>query len=1001
MVGMQSTIPLRKRRFRADVKKHRNDLAGRDSQKATRPLTCAALALLAWHGLVAWPASACPTQFDCRRPSAGAPLHVASCFMTFFSLHNFLRLLRPFAGLILIATFSALAQPLPAGIEKVTAVEGITEYRLTNGLRVLLFPDSSKPLISVNVVFKVGSRHEGYGEKGMAHLLEHLDFKGTPKHPNIPKELSEHGAQANGTTWWDRTHYYETFDATEKNLRWALELEADRMVNSYIAKKDLDTEFSVVRNEYEMGENNPENVLNKRMMPTVFQWHNYGHDTIGEKSDIEGAPIERLQAFYHNYYQPDNAVLIVAGKFEEQQTLGMIAEYYGSIPKPARQLIPTYTKEPVQDGERQITLRRVGDVQLVSAAYRGSPEAHADTASLKVLANLLVDAPSGPLYKALVESKKAVSVGGSMRGLAEAGVLRFTALLRQDQSLEEAKTALLGVLEDQKNHPPSNEEVEKAKNRLLKEFENSFKDSSSFSIRALTESVAVGDWRMAFVERDHLEKVTPEMVRRAGEFYLKPANRTLGFFIPEKSSDRVETPDAPNLAELMKGYKGKAVAAAGENFDATPANIEKRTTRGALPNGMRYALLPKKTRGALVTASLTFRFGTLETLRGKSSIGGLTAHLLDKGSKSNTRQQIHDAFDKLKAEVHFSGSADSLNVSIKSDREHIADVLGLVAKVVRQPTFPTDEFAILKRENLAYIEEDKTDPQTLADIFFRRASRAPFAKDDPRYILTSEEEAAAVEAVTVDQVAEFYKNFYGASSATVAFVGDFDSQTIETILRESFGDWKNPTPYQHIVDDYQSVPPRNETIATPDKANAVYIAGLGFPMKQDDAEYPALVIGGRIIGGGFLNSRLASRIRQKEGLSYGVSARFSASALDNDGSFWSQMIFNPRNLDKLEIAFREEIEKAAKDGFTADELQQAKSGWLQIQKLNHSSDGPLASTMDRYLFLGRDLTWDAKFEQKVESLTTTEMNAAVHKFLNFSKITTVKAGDFKSALKVQ
>ncbi len=213
------------------------------------------------------------------------------------------KLIRLVVGLIFTATFPALAQPLPAGIEKVTAVEGITEYRLTNGLSVLLFPDSSKPVITVNMVFKVGSRHEGYGEKGMAHLLEHLDFKGTPKHPNIPKELSEHGAHANGTTWVDRTHYYETFDATEPNLRWALELEADRMVNSYIAKKDLDSEFSVVRNEYEMGENDPGNVLNKRMLPTMFQWHNYGRDAIGEKSDIEGAPIERLQAFYQNSRQ--------------------------------------------------------------------------------------------------------------------------------------------------------------------------------------------------------------------------------------------------------------------------------------------------------------------------------------------------------------------------------------------------------------------------------------------------------------------------------------------------------------------------------------------------------------------------------------------------------------------------------------------------------------------------------------------------------------------------
>src|SRR5687767_8453 len=262
-----------------------------------------------------------------------------------------LALLLVFLSLISSRGFTQTAPKaisLPEGVERVTAVEGITEYTLPNGLRVLLFPDSSRPIITVNITYKVGSRHEDYGETGMAHLLEHLVFKGTPKHPNIPEELTSHGARANGTTWFDRTNYYETFTATDENLKWALELEADRMINSHISRTDLEKEFSVVRNEFERGENNPGSVLYKRMLPAVFQWHNYGHSTIGERSDIEGAPIERLQAFYKNYYQPDNAVLVVAGRIDERETLGMIAETFAKIPKPTRKLRETYTREPVQ-----------------------------------------------------------------------------------------------------------------------------------------------------------------------------------------------------------------------------------------------------------------------------------------------------------------------------------------------------------------------------------------------------------------------------------------------------------------------------------------------------------------------------------------------------------------------------------------------------------------------------------------------------------------------------
>ena len=218
----------------------------------------------------------------------------------------------------------AAAQSLPTGVERITSVEGITEYRLANGLQVLLFPDQSKQTITVNVTYKVGSRHEGYGETGMAHLLEHLVFKGSPRHRNIPQELTEHGSRPNGSTWFDRTNYFETFAATEDNLRWALDLESDRMVNSFIAKADLDSEMTVVRNELESGENSPTNVLLQRVLSTAYLWHNYGKSTIGSRSDLENVPIDRLQAFYRTYYQPDNAVLLVAGKFDEPKTLELI-----------------------------------------------------------------------------------------------------------------------------------------------------------------------------------------------------------------------------------------------------------------------------------------------------------------------------------------------------------------------------------------------------------------------------------------------------------------------------------------------------------------------------------------------------------------------------------------------------------------------------------------------------------------------------------------------------
>ncbi|MEO6759096.1 MAG: pitrilysin family protein, partial [Saprospiraceae bacterium] len=804
---------------------------------------------------------------------------------------------------------------LPPGVALVTSAEGITEYSLANGLHVLLFPDPSKPIMTVNMTYKVGSRHEDYGETGMAHLLEHMVFKGTPNHPNIPQELTEHGARPNGTTSFDRTNYFETFDATEENLRWALDLESDRMINSYVARKDLESEFSVVRNEYERGENDPGSVLFKRILASAYNFHNYGHTTIGEKSDIEKAPIERLQAYYHKYYQPDNAVLLVSGKIDEQKTLDLVNEYFSKIPRPARKLTPTYTEEPMQDGERQVTLRRAGDVQAVTVFYRAAPGTQADYPPLTVLANLLTDEPSGRLYKALVETKKAVSIGGGASGLAEAGWISFTAQVALSGSLDSAKTIMLQVLDGLRTNPPTADEVDKAKDRILKNQEMFLKQTERLGL-ALSTYIGTGDWRLAFLYRDRVEQVKPDDVLFVATRYLKAANRTLGYFMPDKSPDRSDIPQPPDVAELLKDYKGRPPMAQGEDFDPTPENIEQRTQRAKLANGMQYALLPKETKGDAVTATFNFRFGSLTSLKGQGIAGDYTAQMLDKGTLKKSRDELKNELNRLKATVRFFGSGSFLTVSIETDHEHLPEVIRLVGEMVRQPAFSAAEFEKLKAESMAGLDEQKTDPNALADNMYQRISHPDYPKDDPRYTMTFDEESAALKALTVQDLQNFYKKFYGGTTGgTGAIVGDFDQKAVEKAIKESFGDWKSATKFERISNDYVAVPARTEAINTPDKSNAVYIAGYGFPMRNDDPDYPAVTIGGYILGGGFLNSRLATRIRQKEGLSYTVRGNFAASSMDKNGGFSAFMIYNPENVDKLGAAFREEVERASKDGF--------------------------------------------------------------------------------------
>lgn len=885
---------------------------------------------------------------------------------------------------------AALAPPV-----KVTTVEGITEYRLANGLRVLLFPDQSKQTITVNITYMVGSKHENYGETGMAHLLEHLVFKGTPNHPDIPKELTEHGARPNGTTWVDRTNYFETFNATDENLKWAIDLESDRMINSYIAKKDLDSEMTVVRNEFESGENSPFRVLMQRTMAAAFDWHNYGKSTIGARSDIENVSIDRLQAFYRKYYQPDNATLVVAGKFDEPKTLELVNQKFGTIPRPAREIQPFYTSDPTQDGERSVTVRRVGDIQLVMAAYKIPPGSHADYAPVAVLSQLLGTEPSGRLYKALVDTKKASSIYAFDFQWKEPGLLFNIAQVLKESSLEDAKTAMIKTLDDVAKNPPTKEEVERAKTELLKQIELMFNSSEQVGM-ALSEAIGTGDWRILHLTRDRIKAVTTEDVVRVAQHYLKPDNRTVGLFIPTENPDRTEIPAAPNVEELVKDYKGQQNVAQGETFDPSPANIESRTTRFDLANGMKVAFLPKKTRGESVEARMTVRIGDEKSLQGKSIAADFTAILLMRGTTKHTRQQIKDEFDRLKANVFIGGSAPNISVNISTTRPNLPDVIKLVAEVLKEPAFPQDEFDKLVNEQLADVESQRSEPQSIA---FTRIQRHinPYPKTDPRYTTDPDEDIAEIKGVKIDEVKKFYKDFYGVSSATMSVVGDFDADQIKLLISELFGNWKNPTPVTRLEAKAAPVATINESFETPDKANAFFVAAYNFEFRDDNPDYPAMVMGNFMLGGGFLNSRLATRIRQKEGLSYGVGSQFSAGTLDPVGSFLAYAIYAPENVEKLEAAFIEEINKVISEGFTAEELAAAKSGWTQSRTVGRAQDGSLAGMLNNYLFTKRDFKWDDAYEKKVLELTVEQVNAAMKKYLDPAKINIVKAGDFAKA----
>ena len=893
------------------------------------------------------------------------------------------------AALALLAcaapTSSRDAAPKPAAV---ASIEGVTEYRLPNGLKVLTIPDPSVDTITVHIVYLVGSRHEDYGEKGMAHLLEHMLFKGSTRFPDIKGELTQRGARWNGTTSNDRTTYFETLSAGEDNLDWALAMEADRMVHSRVSREDLDSEMTVVRNEFELGENNPGSVLFQRVQQLAFVWHNYGNPIIGERADIEKVPIGKLQAFYRTWYQPDNAVLLIAGHFDEARALERVARHFGQIPKPSRALPAFYTDEPTQDGERSVTLERVGDQQMVVALYRAMAGSHPDYPALDVLVQILGDTPTGRLHRALVQKGIAASVWGAERQLHDPGYMFFGAQLSKEMDLAKARQALLAVLEDVGRNKITADEVERARTRLLNDIERAQLESGQL-VRALSENAAIGDWRLFYLYRDQLRKVTVADVQRVADHYLKRANRVVGTFVPTERPARAEIPPAPDVAAEVKDYQGGERVSLGEAFDPSPQNIEARLVRRPAANGIKLALLPRQTRGGRVVAHLALHWGDEKTLMNREVACEFAGEMLLRGTTKHSRSELKEAFDKLNARV--SVSVEGATVEVRN--ENLLPALALVAEALREPSFPASEFDELKQAALTGTQAQLSDPGANAEVrLTRHLERYPVGHRN--YTPTLQERLAWIRKTTLKDAAGCYRELVGATGADFAAVGEFDSGALAAEVERLFGDWRTPHPFTRVPYRYFDSPALEDQVITPDKANAVLRGGQNVRMRDDQADFPALLLANYLLGG-TSSSRLAERVREKEGLSYSTGSSFGASPLDESAWFRVSSIFAPQNRSRVESAIREEIKRAVGGGFTAQEVDAGRKGLLEQRRLARTQDRALASRIASYLYLGRTFAWDSELEAKIAALTPAQVNAALAKYIDPAKLSLVVAGDFK------
>jgi zinc protease len=901
----------------------------------------------------------------------------------------------------LLTTNAALSQTL------VRQMEGVSEYKLANGLQVLLVPNDLQPRVYANLTIKAGSSVEGLGEGGMAHLLEHLLFKGTPTTKDPMKEFSERSFASNGTTNQDRTNYFASMNANTENLHWYIGWLADAMTNSFIAKADLDKEMSVVRNEFERAGSNISRGMWDARMALTFPNHGYGRSVLGNLTDIENVSITKLQAFYKTWYRPDNAVLVVSGRFDTAQTLAHIQRVFGTIPSPQTPLPKIYTREPVQDGAREATIRREGGGPQTIISWRGAPAAHPDDAVLDVVAHALTGNSGSRFRGDVTRLAIGTSPAAFHSAMAQYGLFNVSVLPTNVNQFDSLRNLLQKNIDDIAKTGITEEELTTAKTYFSKQ-ENDAKSTAESMGSTLAGSAALGDWRLLFWGRDNLAKVSIADTQRVAAAYLVPANEVRVFYSPETTPKRAPDAVAQSLADyIAKPIPKEAIAGAPsttfvelERFEATSAEMDKRTARSQLAIGTKVALLARPAVGDAIQGTIRLRWGNLADYKAfGAQVGAASnvAELLSKGTNKRSQKQITDDLNRLQSSFTATSGLSGLTINFKTTRQHWPAFAELMTEVLREPKFMSDNFSVKifeswKLDRIARLNTQRDEGEAIADRAITRAM-SNYGSEDPRYIPTVDEAVSRWKAVELKDMQQFWRSFAGANVSQFAASGALDVESVQQLIKPMFEGFAAQKQYERIAYPLPRWEPIAKTITTPDKPNALLLQRRAVNLKPYTKEAIAVQFANGIIGATSA-SRLFTNLRKQEGLTYGTYSGYAQNDEDEVISFGISGTFAPQNRERFEQVLADTKKDIITNGLTQIELFAAKRVALERTKTSRENDVSTAATLAFNEYQNRNFSFWQKQSDTAQSITIEEVNKAAKLLLDANDFVTVVTGDF-------
>ena len=867
---------------------------------------------------------------------------------------------------------------------------GIEEYRCTlNDLSVLLMEDHLAPVVTFMVTYHVGSRNEAIGHTGATHLLEHMMFKGTKNFNKENKDtiwtvLEDVGAQVNASTSTDRTNYFALLP--REYLDRAVAIEADRMRNLLLRDEDRQPEMTVVRNEFERGENDPFDVINKNIWATAYQAHPYHHSTIGWRSDIEGVSTERLREFYETFYWPNNATVTIIGDFNKEEALQMILDKYGTIPKSPHEIPKMYTTEPDQNGARRFVIKRSGQMGIVGVAYKTPEGLHKDNYAIQILSRILGGGKSGRLYKKIVDKGLATSIIMWDLPLRDNGLFITYAFLTPGTKHEDIEKIILDEYELIKKKGITNEEVNRAKGQIYAE--QAYSRDGSYSIASnLNEAIATGDWTYYTNYLENINKVTKEDIERIVDMYLIEDKSTTGYFIPLTGSGGGGGQPSKPKAHNLYNYTSKPE----ENSDGnvvSEAKIADRITEQTPIDGIRLLTMKTGVKD-VVTIIGSFLGGDQYSPQANMMIADLTAAMLDKGTKNKSKFEIADRLETVGASINFSSGQYHVRFSAKCLKDDIPLVLSLLAEQLREPIFNKEDLKTLKTRLIGNLKRDKENPQRQAGGAFLRKL---YPKSHPNYSYKIDDHIKMVNDIMPASLKYYHKTYYGLGNMTIVAVGDIDDDAINVETAKVFKGWKqSPLTKRETSLQAYDVNSITEYVTIKEKTSADIYIGLPIGIDRDHEDYYPLMVGTYIFGGNF-SARLMQTIRDEQGLTYNIQSGIGGVNNGNDG-YWAILgTFAPQLVQTGHDAVIEQLEKWLENGVTQAELDAKKSTIAGSYKIGFATTRGLAGQILTNADRGRPNSYLDKFPELINALTVDQVNNAIKKYIDIDRLVFIAAG---------